>query len=76
MSTASFFSFSFVFCEEDGGGHTSLVTSHGIPPPRDADVIHILVRHQEVRKKATETRKAEVSLTSFALFNYSFGDCP
>lgn len=67
-----FFLFSFTFWEEEGGWEvgSSLVTSRGIPPPRDADVVRILVGNQEVRKKAnTETQKAGVVTTSFALFN-------
>lgn len=58
MLTVSFFLFIHVL---GWGGGSSLVTSNGTPPPRDSDVVHILVRHQEVLEKAkTETRKAEV----------------
>lgn len=54
------------------------MTSNGIPPPRDNDVVYILVRHQEVREKAnTETReKAEVSRTRFYFSKLSVVLCP
>lgn len=69
-----FFLSLFIHILRGGGGGwevgSSLVTSRGIPPPRDADVVRILVGNQEVRKKAnTETQKAGVVTTSFALFN-------
>lgn len=56
-----FFLFSFTFWEEEEGREvgSSLVTSRGIPPPRDADVVRILVGNQEVRKTANTERNPE-----------------
>lgn len=51
------------------------MTSNGIPSPRDDDVVHILVRHQEVRKKETTKRNAEelkFLLTVADIFNHFF----
>lgn len=44
-----FFLFSFTFWEEEEAAPSWRV--NGIPSPRDGDVVDILVRHQEVRKR-------------------------